>query len=299
MAGRALGIGVAVVPAELNDTWWRIPVLIAVAFANGWAEEIIVVAFLMTRLRQLGLSPRTTPLLSSLLRGAYHLYQGFGAGLGNVAMGSGIRLRMAADGPTLAADRRARPHRHRRLRRLFTGRWSPSLAALCGRALRVNDYRPPIGGPDPRRPGPGREPSQVIRRDADPSATATPNAAAAAAIPPPPPRTASTPASARRRHVGRRRRSPPRPGPAQPRRQAPGTPRHVARGDLPCSLVLGSRRRRLDRDEPAPDPRPRRLPRSARSGQGHHLATGRFRQPPEPQPRPADRTRDRRRHRKR
>jgi uncharacterized protein len=87
MAGRALGIGVAVVPAELNDTWWRIPVLIAVAFANGWAEEIIVVAFLMTRLRQLGLSPRTTLLLSSLLRGAYHLYQGFGAGLGNVAMG--------------------------------------------------------------------------------------------------------------------------------------------------------------------------------------------------------------------
>ena len=87
MAGRALGIGAAVVPAELNDTWWRIPVLLAVAFANGWAEEIIVVAFLMTRLRQLGFTAGTALVLSSLLRGAYHLYQGFGAGLGNFVMG--------------------------------------------------------------------------------------------------------------------------------------------------------------------------------------------------------------------
>jgi membrane protease YdiL (CAAX protease family) len=87
VAGRALGIGVAVVPAELNDTWWRIPVLLAVAFANGWAEEIIVVAFLMTRLRQFGHTPVVVLILSSLLRGTYHLYQGFGAGLGNIVMG--------------------------------------------------------------------------------------------------------------------------------------------------------------------------------------------------------------------
>jgi membrane protease YdiL (CAAX protease family) len=86
VAGRALGIGVAVVPAELNDTWWRIPVLLGVAFANGWAEEIIVVAFLLTRLRQLRVSPVTALVASSLLRAAYHLYQGFGAGLGNLAM---------------------------------------------------------------------------------------------------------------------------------------------------------------------------------------------------------------------
>ena len=87
VAGRALGIGVAVVPAELNDTWWRIPVLLAIAFSNGWAEEIIVVAFLMTRLRQLGHTPVVVLILSSLLRGTYHLYQGFGAGLGNIVMG--------------------------------------------------------------------------------------------------------------------------------------------------------------------------------------------------------------------
>jgi len=87
MAGRALGIGVEVVPSALTDTWWRIPVLLCVAFANGWAEEIIVVGFLLTRLRQLDVSPGKALLLSSLLRGAYHLYQGFGAGLGNFVMG--------------------------------------------------------------------------------------------------------------------------------------------------------------------------------------------------------------------
>jgi uncharacterized protein len=84
---RLLGVNAAVEPAELNDTWWRIPVLLALSFGNGWAEEIVVVGFLMTRLRQLGTGPWGTLALSSLLRGAYHLYQGFGAGLGNLVMG--------------------------------------------------------------------------------------------------------------------------------------------------------------------------------------------------------------------
>ncbi|MDO3640207.1 CPBP family intramembrane metalloprotease [Mycolicibacterium sp. KC 300] len=84
---RLLGANADVEPAELYDTWWRIPVLLAVSFANGWAEEIIVVGFLLTRLRQLHVNPMAAVVISSLLRGAYHLYQGFGAGLGNVAMG--------------------------------------------------------------------------------------------------------------------------------------------------------------------------------------------------------------------
>jgi membrane protease YdiL (CAAX protease family) len=87
LVGRLVGIGVSVEPAELNDTWWRVPVLLAVAFANGWAEEIIVVGFLMTRLRQLRWSPVAVLVASSVLRGLYHLYQGFGAGLGNIVMG--------------------------------------------------------------------------------------------------------------------------------------------------------------------------------------------------------------------
>jgi uncharacterized protein len=87
VAARALGLSAHVEPAELYDTWWRIPVLIVTAFANGWAEEVIVVAFLLTRLRQLRVNPVAALLVSSLLRGAYHLYQGFSAGLGNIVMG--------------------------------------------------------------------------------------------------------------------------------------------------------------------------------------------------------------------
>jgi membrane protease YdiL (CAAX protease family) len=86
-AARVLGLSAHVEPVELYDTWWRIPVLLIAAFANGWAEEVIVVAFLLTRLRQLRVNPWIALLASSLLRGAYHLYQGFSAGLGNVAMG--------------------------------------------------------------------------------------------------------------------------------------------------------------------------------------------------------------------
>ena len=87
VAGRVLGIGVSVVPSALGDTWWRVPVLILMAFANAWAEEVIVVGFLLTRLRQLEMSATTSLKLSAALRGCYHLYQGFGAGLGNVVMG--------------------------------------------------------------------------------------------------------------------------------------------------------------------------------------------------------------------
>lgn len=87
VCARLLGMNVAVVPSALDDTWWRVPVLIIAAFANGWAEEVIVVGYLLTRLQQLRFNPVVALVCSSLLRGAYHLYQGFGAGLGNIAMG--------------------------------------------------------------------------------------------------------------------------------------------------------------------------------------------------------------------
>ncbi|MEZ0363540.1 CPBP family intramembrane glutamic endopeptidase [Mycobacterium sp. pUA109] len=87
LVGRWLGLNAEVVPSGLGDTWWRVPMLVAAAFANGWAEEVIVVGYLLTRLRQLKVNPAVALACSSLLRGTYHLYQGFGAGLGNLAMG--------------------------------------------------------------------------------------------------------------------------------------------------------------------------------------------------------------------
>ncbi|GAY15889.1 CPBP family intramembrane glutamic endopeptidase [Mycobacterium sp. shizuoka-1] len=87
LAARWLGMNAEVEPAALHDTWWRIPVLILSAFANGFAEEVVVVGYLITRLKQLGMSQNRAILTSSVLRGLYHLYQGFGAGLGNLVMG--------------------------------------------------------------------------------------------------------------------------------------------------------------------------------------------------------------------
>ncbi|MEZ0384893.1 MULTISPECIES: CPBP family intramembrane glutamic endopeptidase [Mycobacteriaceae] len=87
LLARTLGLNADVIPAAVDDTWWRAPMLIVIAFANGFAEEVIVVGYLLTRLRQLRVPPAVALAGSALLRGAYHLYQGFGAGLGNVAMG--------------------------------------------------------------------------------------------------------------------------------------------------------------------------------------------------------------------
>jgi membrane protease YdiL (CAAX protease family) len=84
---RAAGLNLTVLPSALGDTWWRIPVLVAAAAANALAEELLVVGYLITRLRQLGTGQRSAALASAALRGSYHLYQGFGGFAGNLVMG--------------------------------------------------------------------------------------------------------------------------------------------------------------------------------------------------------------------
>lgn len=87
LVANAAGLNLTVVPSTIDDHWWRIPALIAYAFANSGAEEILVVAYLISRLRRLGLSENSSLLFSAVLRGSYHLYQGLGAGVGNLVMG--------------------------------------------------------------------------------------------------------------------------------------------------------------------------------------------------------------------
>lgn len=87
LVSRAIGINLTVAPSVLGDTWWRVPVLVLAAAANAWAEEALVVAYLLTRLRQLGWGENRSLLASAVLRGSYHLYQGFGGFLGNVILG--------------------------------------------------------------------------------------------------------------------------------------------------------------------------------------------------------------------
>lgn len=87
LAARAIGINTTVVPANLPDVWWAVPVLVLAAAQNAVLEEVVVVGYLMTRLRQLGWSAVAIVAASAMLRGSYHLYQGIGAFIGNALMG--------------------------------------------------------------------------------------------------------------------------------------------------------------------------------------------------------------------
>jgi membrane protease YdiL (CAAX protease family) len=82
-----LGLNAQIVPAALQPVWWAVPVLILKAIENAVLEEVIVVGYLMTRLRELGLRTWMIIACSAVLRGSYHLYQGFGAFVGNAVMG--------------------------------------------------------------------------------------------------------------------------------------------------------------------------------------------------------------------
>jgi membrane protease YdiL (CAAX protease family) len=50
-------------------------------------EEVIVLGYLVTRLQQVGWSTNAAIGGSALLRGTYHLYQGFGGFAGNLLVG--------------------------------------------------------------------------------------------------------------------------------------------------------------------------------------------------------------------
>lgn len=85
--GRELGINATVVPSGLDAYWWTVPILILAAIQNAVLEEVVIVGYLLTRLRQSGWGALMAIVTSAAIRGSYHLYQGFGAGLGNFVMG--------------------------------------------------------------------------------------------------------------------------------------------------------------------------------------------------------------------
>lgn len=87
LAAFQLGIGVRIVPAALSAVWWAVPVLILAAVQNALLEEVVGVGYLLERLRELGWHTAAAVGAHALLRGAYHLYQGFGGFVGNAIMG--------------------------------------------------------------------------------------------------------------------------------------------------------------------------------------------------------------------
>ncbi|MFT3887859.1 MAG: CPBP family intramembrane metalloprotease [Arachnia sp.] len=83
----AAGINTQVSPANLTANWWTVPALILLAVKNGVLEEVLMIGYLFTRWEQTGRPMWTIVVVSALVRGGYHLYQGFGGFIGNFVMG--------------------------------------------------------------------------------------------------------------------------------------------------------------------------------------------------------------------
>ena len=106
LGARELGFNTTVQASGLADNWWTVPVLVLSAAQNALVEEVIVVGFLFTRLRQMAWRAPVILLTSALIRGSYHLYQGFGGFAGNVVMGAIfglVYLRWRRVGPLVVA----------------------------------------------------------------------------------------------------------------------------------------------------------------------------------------------------
>lgn len=86
-AAKAAGLNTTVAAANLSDHWWTIPVLVLAAAQNAILEEVVMVGYLFSRWVRAGWSLPTVIVVSALIRGSYHLYQGFGGFVGNLVMG--------------------------------------------------------------------------------------------------------------------------------------------------------------------------------------------------------------------
>jgi hypothetical protein len=84
----ALNLNLNVATSGIDPHWYAIPVLVLSAARAAVQEEVIVVAFLVDRLDAKGWRFWPVLITSALLRGSYHLYQGFGGFVGNAIMGA-------------------------------------------------------------------------------------------------------------------------------------------------------------------------------------------------------------------
>ena len=108
LAARELGVNTNVAPANLTAHWWTVPTYVGLATMNGMVEEVIMLGYVLTRFGDLRrarlessgghrsaaarvadliVSPAGAVVISAVVRGGYHLYQGFGGFAGNIIMG--------------------------------------------------------------------------------------------------------------------------------------------------------------------------------------------------------------------
>jgi membrane protease YdiL (CAAX protease family) len=84
----ALNANRFVVPVPPLGHWWTIPILLLSAAQNALLEEVVAVGYLIRRLEQIGWAGAAAVATSAVLRGTYHLYQGWGGFAGNLLLGA-------------------------------------------------------------------------------------------------------------------------------------------------------------------------------------------------------------------
>ncbi len=104
--GRAIGQTVSINTSGLPDQWWTALVLLLAAAAAAVLEETVAVGYLVTRLREMAWGAPAAIATSAVLRGSYHLYQGWPMALGNAVMGAVFAwyfVKRGRVGPLIAA----------------------------------------------------------------------------------------------------------------------------------------------------------------------------------------------------
>jgi membrane protease YdiL (CAAX protease family) len=103
---KAAGLNFTIAVGSDHRYWFTVPLLVAQAAGTAIEEEIIVGAYLLHRLDQLGWGRWRALALGAALRGAYHLYQGPGQFVSNAALGlffGGIFQRTRRAAPLVVA----------------------------------------------------------------------------------------------------------------------------------------------------------------------------------------------------
>lgn len=85
--GRTLGLTPHIEANGLGMSAATVIVLVLAALRSGLQEEVLMIGYLYTRMREIGWPVWVPLVVSSLIRGCYHLYQGVGMGIGNAVMG--------------------------------------------------------------------------------------------------------------------------------------------------------------------------------------------------------------------
>lgn len=82
-----LGMNRVIDPGSGSPYWWSLPLMLLAAARAAFVEEFIVLGYWFERMRRFGMQPWLIIVTASVVRGSYHLYQGFGGFIGNIVMG--------------------------------------------------------------------------------------------------------------------------------------------------------------------------------------------------------------------